>query len=248
MHLLILLTLKAYVSFLRCCNSRISCSFCFYLPYLLFYSSLHSNFTFVLLLWWNIIYLQALTQSSFLWILRNSRTGCSWVSFCCHLFPCLHPYCWTLQDSYFGSLFSFYLFFPEASYSGFSFYLCANVSKILYIQFSSVHAVVSDSATPWIAARQASLSITSSRSSLKLMPIESVMPCNHLILCHPLLLLPPIPPSIRVFSNESTLHLRWLMDMQIGFLKWTLQQNTGNSPFKIKYHSSLWKQLNCLRN
>ena len=64
-------------------------------------------------------------------------------------------------------------------------------------------------ATPWIAARQGSLSITSSRSSLKLMSIESVMPSSHLILCHPLLLLPPIPPSIRVFSNESILRMRW---------------------------------------
>ena len=64
-------------------------------------------------------------------------------------------------------------------------------------------------ATPWITALQASLSITNSRSSLRLMSIKSVMPSSHLILCHPLLLLPPIPPSIRVFSNESTLHMRW---------------------------------------
>ena len=64
-------------------------------------------------------------------------------------------------------------------------------------------------ATPWIAARQASLSITNSRSSLRLTSIESVMPSNHLILCRPLLLLSPILPSIRVFSNESTLHMRW---------------------------------------
>ena len=63
--------------------------------------------------------------------------------------------------------------------------------------------------TPWITARQASLSIINSRSSLKLMSIESVMPSSHLILCRPLLLLPPIPPSIRLFSNESTLHMRW---------------------------------------
>ena len=62
--------------------------------------------------------------------------------------------------------------------------------------------------TPWTAARQASLSITNSRSLLKLMSTESVMPSNHLILCHPLFFLPPIPPSIRVFSNESTLHMR----------------------------------------
>ena len=64
-------------------------------------------------------------------------------------------------------------------------------------------------ATPWIAARQASLSITNSRSSLRLTSIESVMPSSHLILCRPLLFLPPIPPSIRVFSNESTLLMRW---------------------------------------
>ena len=64
-------------------------------------------------------------------------------------------------------------------------------------------------ATPWIAAHQASLSITNFQSSLRLTSIESVMPSSHLILCCPLLLLPPIPPSIRVFSNESTLHMRW---------------------------------------
>ena len=64
-------------------------------------------------------------------------------------------------------------------------------------------------ATPWTAERQASLSITDSWSSLKLTSIESVMPSNHLILCHPLLLLPSIFPSIRVFPNESVLHIRW---------------------------------------
>ena len=80
------------------------------------------------------------------------------------------------------------------------------VSIISSVQFS--HSVVSDSATPWIAARQVSLSITNSRSSLGLTSIESVIPSSHLILCHPLFLLSPIPPSIRVFSNESTLHMR----------------------------------------
>ena len=64
-------------------------------------------------------------------------------------------------------------------------------------------------ATPWTAAHQASLSITISRSSLRLASIESVMPSSHLILDHPLLLLPPIPPSIRVFSSESALRVRW---------------------------------------
>ena len=75
--------------------------------------------------------------------------------------------------------------------------------------FSSVkfsHSVVSD---PWITACQASLSITNFQGLLKLMSIKLVMPSSHLIFCHPLLLLPPVPPSIRVFSNESTLRIRW---------------------------------------
>ena len=79
------------------------------------------------------------------------------------------------------------------------------------VSFSSVQSVsrVCLFATPWTAARQASLSITNSWSLLKLMFIESVMPSNHLILCRPLFLLPSIFPSIRVFSNESVLHIRW---------------------------------------
>ena len=82
---------------------------------------------------------------------------------------------------------------------------------IISAQFNSVQSLtcVRLFATPWTAARQASLSITSSWNLLKLMAIELLMPSNHLILCRPLLLLPPIPPSIRVFSNESTLHMRW---------------------------------------
>ena len=80
-----------------------------------------------------------------------------------------------------------------------------------FCRFSSVQLLscVRLFATPWIAACQASLSITNSRSSLKLTSIESVMPFSHLILCRPLLLLPPVPPSIRVFSNESPLCMRW---------------------------------------
>ena len=83
--------------------------------------------------------------------------------------------------------------------------------EVKTLQFSSVQSLshVRLFETPWIAARQASLSITIPRSSLKLMSIESVMPSSHLILCCPLFLLPPIPPSIRVFSKESTLHMRW---------------------------------------
>ena len=81
--------------------------------------------------------------------------------------------------------------------------------RVFSVQFSSVAQSCPTLCDPmWIAARQASLSITNSGSSLTLTSIESVMPYSHLILCRPLLLLPPIPPGIRVFSNESTLHMR----------------------------------------
>ena len=88
-------------------------------------------------------------------------------------------------------------------------YCCMHWGTLLY--FSSVQSLsrVQLFVTPWIAACQASLSITNSRSSLRLVSIESVMPSSHLILGRPLLPLPPIPPSIRVFSNESTLRMRW---------------------------------------
>ena len=88
--------------------------------------------------------------------------------------------------------------------------VCLFLPQVEFV-FSSVQSLshVRLFVTPWIAARQSSLSITNSWSLLKLMSIESVMPSSHLILCHPLLLLPPIPPSIRVFSNESTLRMRW---------------------------------------
>ena len=82
-----------------------------------------------------------------------------------------------------------------------------HVRGISSVQFSC--SVVSNYVTPWIATHQASLSITNPWSSLKLTSIESVMPSSHLILCRPLFLLPTIPPSIRVFSNESTLRMRW---------------------------------------
>ena len=75
------------------------------------------------------------------------------------------------------------------------------------VQFS--RSVMSNSATPWTAARQASLSITNSQSMLKLMSIQSVIPSNNLILCHPILLTPSIFLSIRVFSNESVINIRW---------------------------------------
>ena len=84
--------------------------------------------------------------------------------------------------------------------------------------------------TPWITARQASLSITNSWSSLRLTSIESVMPCSHLILWHPLLLLPPIPPSIRVFSNQSTLRMRWPKYWSFSFSISLPKKSQGWSP------------------
>ena len=88
---------------------------------------------------------------------------------------------------------------------------CACVCVFICVYFSSVQSLshVWLFVTPWITARQTSLSINSYRSSLILTSIESVMPSSHLIPCCPLLLLPPIPPSIRVFSKESTLRKRW---------------------------------------
>ena len=89
--------------------------------------------------------------------------------------------------------------------------------------------------TPWTAARQASLSITSSRSMLKLMSNKSVMPSNHLILCRPLLLLPPIPPSIRVFSNESTLHMRWPKYWSFSFSISPSNEHSGLISFRMDW-------------
>ena len=103
--------------------------------------------------------------------------------------------------------------------------------------FSSVQSLsrVRLFATPWIAAHQASLSITNSRSSLKLMSIESVMPSSHLILCRPLLLLPSIPPSIRVFSNESTLHMRWPKYWSFSFSFIPSKEHPGLISFRMDW-------------
>ena len=89
--------------------------------------------------------------------------------------------------------------------------------------------------TPWIAARQASLSITISWSSLKFMSIESMMPSSHLILCHPLLLLPPIPPSIRVFSNESTLRMMWPKYWSFSFSISPSNEHPGLISFRLDW-------------
>ena len=104
-------------------------------------------------------------------------------------------------------------------------------------QFSSVQPLshVRLFATPWTEAHQASLSITNSQSLLKLMSIESVMPSHHLILCRPLLLLPSIFPSIRVFSNESVLHIRW-------WKYWSFSFSISPSPEAINTfsHTAFW--------
>ena len=105
------------------------------------------------------------------------------------------------------------------------------------VQFSSVQSLsrIRLFATPWIAAHQASLSITNSWSSLKLMSIESVMLSSHLILCHPLLLLPPIPPSIRVFSNESTLCIRWPKYWSFSFSISPSKEHPGLISFRMDW-------------
>ena len=104
------------------------------------------------------------------------------------------------------------------------------------IQFSSVQSLsrVRLFATPWTAAHQASLSITNSRSLPRLMFIESVMPSSHLILCGPLLLLPPIPLSIRVFSNESTLLMRWPKYWSFSFSIRPSNEHPGLTPFRME--------------
>ena len=110
--------------------------------------------------------------------------------------------------------------------------------KLQYFdQFSSVQSLscVRLFATPWIAACQASLSITNSWSLPKLMSIESVMPSSHLILCRPLLLLSPIPPSFRVFSNKSTLHMRWPKYWSFSFSISPSSEHPGLISFRMDW-------------
>ena len=105
------------------------------------------------------------------------------------------------------------------------------------IQFSSVQSLshVRLFVTPRIPARQASLFITNSWSSLKLIYIELVMPSSHLTLCHPLLLLPPIPPSFRVFSNESTLCMRWTKYWNFSFNISPSKEHPGLISFRMDW-------------
>ena len=103
------------------------------------------------------------------------------------------------------------------------------------VQFSLVGRYVQLFATPWTTACQASLSITNSQSSPEPMSIESVMPSNHLILCHPLLLLPSVFPNISVFSNESALHIRWPKYWSFSFSISPSNEHPGLVSFRMDW-------------
>ena len=109
------------------------------------------------------------------------------------------------------------------------------------VQFSSVQSLsrVRIYVTPWIAAQQASMSITNSRSLLKLMSIKAVMPSNHLILCHPLLLLPSIIPNIGVFSSESVIHIRWPKYWSFSFSISPSREYSGLISFRMDWFDLL---------
>ena len=116
-------------------------------------------------------------------------------------------------------------------------YVCIYVYTQENIQFSSVQSLscVRLFETPWTSARQASLSITNSQSPPKPMSIESVMPSNHRILCHPLLLLPSIFPNIRVFFNESTLRIRWPKYSSFSFNISPSNEHSGLISFRMDW-------------
>ena len=125
----------------------------------------------------------------------------------------------------------------EARFSSFGNYINWWIWLLWSVQFSSVQSLsrVWLFVTPRTAARQASLSITNSRSLLKFTSIESVMPSNHLILCHPLLLLPSVFPSIRVFSNESNLCMRWPKYWSFSFSISASNDYSGLISFRMDY-------------
>ena len=127
-----------------------------------------------------------------------------------------------------------FLKYEMQSFRAFQVSLCSSVQSLSRLRLF---------ATPWITARQASLSITNSRSSPRLTSIESAMPSSHLILGHPLLLLPPIPPSIRVFSNESTLRMRWPEYWSFSFSIIPSKEHPGLISFRMdRVHA--WKIQN----
>ena len=116
---------------------------------------------------------------------------------------------------------------------GGQFSQCAFPNSFILISSVQSLSCVRIFATPWTAACQASLSITNSWNSLKLMSIESMMPSSHLILCHHLLLLPPVPPSIKVFSNESTFRMRWPEYWSFSFSISPSNEHSGLISFRM---------------
>ena len=125
--------------------------------------------------------------------------------------------------------------FPDRKIKSISF--CISMLAFWEVYFSSVQSLsrVQVFATPWTAARQASLSICNSQSLVKLMSIESVMPSNHLILCHSLLLMPSIFPSIRVFSSESSLRIRWPKYWSFSFSISPSNEHPGPISFRMDW-------------
>ena len=139
------------------------------------------------------------------------------------IFSLLKHFCWTNFDWY-----TFILVFLTP----FHYH---RIYSVLSVQFNSVAQLCLTFATPWIAVHQASLSINNSWSSPKLMSTESVMPSSHLILCRPLLLLPPTPPSIKVFFNESTLCMRWPEYCSFSFSISPSNEHSGLISFRMDW-------------
>ena len=144
--------------------------------------------------------------------------------------------CWNIYHSPIAYFWRIIPLFPTMAVPfHFTFLSAAAAAKLLSVQFSSVAQSSPFSATPWISASQASLSITNSQSLLKPMSIELVMPASHLTLWHPLLLLPPIPPSIGVFSNESTLRMRWPKYWSFSFSTSPSNEHPGLISFRMDW-------------
>ena len=144
----------------------------------------------------------------------------------------LHHFCYLMCMWIWTNVLTFLNLTFSSVRSGY-WYIACNVG--IKIQFSSVACRVQLFPTPWIVARQASLSITNSQSLLKLMSVKSVMPSNHLILCRPLLFLPSIFPSIRIFSNESVLPIRWPKYWSFSFSITPSNEYSGLISFRMDW-------------
>ena len=146
---------------------------------------------------------------------------------------------------------------PQTSQQHTGLMLLQVTCRFSSVQFSSVQLLsrLQLFLTPWIAAHQASLSITISWSSLRLTSIESVMPFSHLILCRPLLLRPPIPPSIRIFSDESVLRIRWPEYWSFSFNISPSNEHSGLISFRMdwldlntvhRWNEAQWQKSRCI--